>query len=269
MEKQDAQEAAAMPDDADTDDRTDFEAQLRKLTAEVENYTRRSEERHQADREASGERPDEPATNADVSSRIEAFEGKFREFSELISHTMSELTEQMRRKVALESANEKLFDALHGELKSYKEDTIVETMQKPFLLDLIALRDNLALVLGQLDDAQGDNAGIRLPRENLDNSLHFLDEILARHSVEPIEVASERLDGRFQRAVEFRDVNDESLAGKVLSIKRCGYRWRGKVLRPVDVEVGRTSRSGSGGAGGQAAPEEPRDAGRQQPDDQS
>ena len=45
---------------------------------------------------------------------------------------------------SVESANSKLFDALHAELKGYKDNFLFDTLQKPFIRDLVSLFDDLS-----------------------------------------------------------------------------------------------------------------------------
>lgn len=219
--------------DDDMTDRNDFEARLRELSEEVE---RRGRPVGDADDGGVGSAGDDARSQGELSAARE-LERKFREISEEIGGVMGSLVEQLKRKNALESANEKLFDALHGELRSYKEETIREAMQKPFLIDLVQLRDEIERVSGQLGQVAGGGE-IERPRHNLENALHFIDEILARHSVE-VMGGAEWFDARTRRAVGVRPVETEGESGRVLEVRRRGYLWRGKVLRPEDVIVGR------------------------------
>ncbi len=217
----------------------DFENQLMELTREME---RRNAEKnvHEVTPTSDVPQPAEalPSAGGDGSQGIVELSRQFKEFTKEIQSTMGVLVEQLKRKNALESANERLFDAMHGELKSYKEATILEAMQKPFLLDLVALKDDIEGVAKQMArHIQDCPQDIQSAAHNLENALHFIDEILARHSVEPIHV-DRQMDARTCRVVEAIRSEDESVQpGEIIAVKRCGYRWRGRVLRPVDVIV--------------------------------
>ncbi len=50
----------------------------------------------------------------------------------------------MQRLGSVESANSKLFDALHAELKGYKDNFLFDALQKPFIRDLVSLFDDLS-----------------------------------------------------------------------------------------------------------------------------
>lgn len=210
------------------DSRDDFESQLLELSREVERQSLTSFRDAQADE----------TQKENLDGRDELAK-QFEKFSREIGDKMGMLVDQLKRKNALESANERLFDAMHGELKSYKEAAIFEATQKPFLLDLIHLKDDLRQVAAQLAEPTMAVAAdsVQAAAHNLDNALHFIDEILSRHSVEEIRVDGQ-LEERDRRTVGTRRSEDHSRKpGDILEVKRSGYRWRGRILRPVDVIV--------------------------------
>ncbi len=57
---------------------------------------------------------------------------------------------EIRRLGSVESANQKLFDALHAELKGYKDNFLFDSLQKPFIRDLVSLFDDLSDVHAQM-----------------------------------------------------------------------------------------------------------------------
>ncbi len=234
-----------MAKETEKDSLADFDAQLKELTEEVERYSQQAktaassltEQPREVDYEADKNQP-----NHELRDRIIDLEKQFGEFSKQLSESVSGLAEQISKKISLESANEKLFDAMHKELRTYKEDTLVDSLQKPFLLDLITLYDTVEMVFSQLSTEElGEQ--VAQPRDNLENILHFIDEMLARHSVERIELASGKLDGRYQRAVGFEEVTDVDKKDMVLEVRRCGYRWRERILRPENVVIGRLAKN--------------------------
>ena len=64
--------------------------------------------------------------------------------------TMETISQQMQRLNSVESANSKLFDAMHAELKSYKDNFLFDTLQKPFIRDLVSLFDDLSSMHEQI-----------------------------------------------------------------------------------------------------------------------
>ncbi len=235
-----------MPEETKTDSMSDFDEQLKELTAEVEKYSLQAKSAASNIGEHTGDAGDDMSLQG-LPERIDNLEKQFGEFSQQLSESVGGLAEQIGKQISLESANEKLFNAMHKELQTYKDDTLVDSLQKPFLLDLIALYDNLEMVFTQLSD-EGLGDQVSQPRSNLENTLHYIDEMLARLSVERIELSSGKLDGRYQRAVGFEEVTDESLKDTIMEVRRCGYTWRNRVLRPENVIIGRLVKESSGGS---------------------
>src|SRR6266581_9051526 len=112
-------------------------------------------------------------------SRAAAFAEQFRR-----------IEEQLATIRKTESVNQKLFDSLHAELLKYRDNFLHESLQKPFIHDLVLLFDHLTSLCEQLSTAaQNKNRQARLGqwRDNLENAIHALVEILHRLEVKEIE----------------------------------------------------------------------------------
>ena len=68
-----------------------------------------------------------------------------------ITRTLDAIQVQIQRMGQVESANLRLFDALHAELKGYKDNFLFDALQKPFVRDLITLSDDLGVVQQQIE----------------------------------------------------------------------------------------------------------------------
>jgi hypothetical protein len=83
-----------------------------------------------------------------------------------------------------ESVNQQLFDSLHTELRSYRDNFLHESLQKPFINDLVLLYDDLNSLHQQLRAASEEKGGKRGRvaqwRDNLENAIQSLLEILHR-----------------------------------------------------------------------------------------
>ena len=55
-----------------------------------------------------------------------------------IAPALENISQQMGRLSSVETANSKLFDALHAELKGYKDNFLFDALQKPFIRDLVS-----------------------------------------------------------------------------------------------------------------------------------
>src|ERR1700719_3536381 len=89
-----------------------------------------------------------------------------------------------------ESVNQKLFDSLHAELLKYRDNFLHESLQKPFIHDLVYLYDHLNGLCEQLSSAaqeKGKRSRVSQWRDNLENAIHSLVEILHRFDVKEIE----------------------------------------------------------------------------------
>lgn len=153
---------------------------------------------------------------------------------------------QMARMGTVESANQKLFDALHTELKGYKDGFLFDALQKPFVKDLISLHDDLGTLFGQIGArhaavaavvADADEAlFLTTLTQNFDNVRHGLLETLERLDVERQDTApGEPVDKRIHRVLSFEPAPDVTSDGRVARSLRSGFAWRGRPVRPEEI----------------------------------
>ncbi len=136
-----------------------------------------------------------------------------------------------------ETVNQKLFDSLHEELISYRDNFVRDSLQKPFIRDLLVLFDDLSTLAGQFEEAaneeESDRENVR-SRNNLTNILHFLLEILHRLEVNEIE-ASETVDRTLHRVISFEPAECAEEDGRIVQRVKRGFTWHDRVLRPEEV----------------------------------
>ncbi len=136
-----------------------------------------------------------------------------------------------------ESVNQRLFDSLHQELIKYRDNFLHETLQKPFIRDLLILFDDLTALSSQLQTAEegGEKRGkLGQWRDNLENSIHSLTEILHRMEVSEIE-QKEMVDRAFHRVVSYEPSDFAEDEGRIVMRVKRGFLWRDQVLRPEEV----------------------------------
>ena len=138
-----------------------------------------------------------------------------------------------------ETVNQRLFDSLHEELIKYRDNFLHESLQKPFIRDLVILFDDLSALLGQLETAgEGSSGGKRGSlgqwRDNLENAIHSLTEILHRMEVSEIE-PKEKVDRALHRVVSFEPADFVEEDGRIVMRVKRGFLWRDQVLRPEEV----------------------------------
>jgi molecular chaperone GrpE (heat shock protein) len=164
----------------------------------------------------------------------------------------SDFAEQLRKMdehmVALrntETVNQRLFDSLHDELIKYRDNFLHESLQKPFIRDLVILFDDLSGMLSQLQSAVEASEGKRGGalgqwRDNLENAIHSLTEILHRMEVSEIE-PKEMVDRTFHRVISFEPADFAEEDGQIVMRVKRGFLWRDQVLRPEEVVAKRFS----------------------------
>ena len=166
--------------------------------------------------------------------RLEALEksllGQFERFS-------AEIEKQLGSVRNTESVNQKLFDSLHAELLKYRDNFLHESLQKPFIHDLVYLYDHLNGLCEQLTTAcqeKDRRSRVSQWRDNLENAIHSLVEILHRFEVREIE-ARETVDRAFHRVISFEPADFPEEDGRIVMRVKRGFVWRGKLIRPEEV----------------------------------
>ena len=137
-----------------------------------------------------------------------------------------------------ETVNQRLFDSLHDEMIKYRDNFLHESLQKPFIRDLVILFDDLSSMLSQLqtaiDASDGKRNALRQWRDNLENAIHSLTEILHRMEVSEIEPA-EMVDRSLHKVLSFEPADFAEEDGRIVMRVKRGFLWRDQVLRPEEV----------------------------------
>lgn len=152
--------------------------------------------------------------------------------------------------------NQKLFDALHGELKDYKDAFLLEVFHRPIAVDLITLFDDLSELHRQAKmfaAEQGTQAAasrcagggacaqameqVRNLGTNLDHAVHSVLEVLARMEVRRVPPCVGKLDKQKQRVVSLQLARTREEDMQVAASLKPGFLWRERLLRPEEVVV--------------------------------
>ncbi len=148
------------------------------------------------------------------------------------------MDEHMAALRTTESVNQRLFDSLHQELIKYRDNFLYESLQKPFIRDLLILFDDLTALSSQLQTAIESSEAKRGPlgqwRDNLENAIHSLTEILHRMEVSEIE-PKEMVDRAYHRVVSYEPADYAEEDGRIVMRVKRGFLWRDQVLRPEEV----------------------------------
>jgi molecular chaperone GrpE (heat shock protein) len=225
----------------------EFASAMQQLSAEAE----KTMPENASDEEQNGEQ------FAQILDEFRALNGRMTSFEQAVLGRLEKLekaekndfAEQLRRMdehmVALrntETVNQRLFDSLHDELIKYRDNFLHESLQKPFIRDLVTLFDDLSGLLSQLQTAVETNEGKRGAlgqwRDNLENAIHSLTEILHRMEVSEIE-PKEMVDRAFHRVISFEPADFAEEDGQIVMRVKRGFLWRDQVLRPEEVAAKR------------------------------
>jgi len=154
-----------------------------------------------------------------------------------LAERFQKVDDQLNAIRSTESVNQRVFDSLHDELLKYRDNFLHESLQKPFIHDLVMLFDDLTSLAEQLRNAadQENQRGHLAPwRDNLENAIHSLLEILHRFEVKEIE-PQEHVDRALHRVVSYEPANFAEEDGCIVMRVRRGFFWRGKLIRPEEV----------------------------------
>jgi molecular chaperone GrpE (heat shock protein) len=136
-----------------------------------------------------------------------------------------------------ESVNHRLFDSLHDELLKYRDNFVHESLQKPFIHDLVHLFDDLTGLASQLGGSAQEprkKAHITQWRDNLENTIHALVEILHRFDVKEIE-PRDTVDRTLHRVISYEPADYAEDDGRIVMRLKRGFVWRDKLIRPEEV----------------------------------
>jgi molecular chaperone GrpE (heat shock protein) len=154
---------------------------------------------------------------------------------------LGKLEEQLAAIRDTETVNQKLFDTLHQELNSYRDNFVRNSLQKPFVRDLLVLFDDMSAIAWQFEQAaaEDESQSDKLQaRDNLNNMLHFLVEILHRLDVTEVEQPP-MVDFKIHRVIGHVGADSAEEDGRIVKRVKQGFMWHGQLLRPEEVIVQR------------------------------
>lgn len=178
--------------------------------------------------------------NTQSVSRIEQTVAGAGDALQKLPEIVSELHELVERKDAL---SRQMFDALHEELRSYKDGFLLDSIHRPMIRDLITLFDDLTEIHRQMQSAAGEQAGegvgerLKSIEMHLSHNLDFVLEVLARFEVTKLPAGTGKLDKKTQRAVTLEGTEDPDEDLSIIRSVRCGFLWKDRVVRPEEVVV--------------------------------
>ena len=143
--------------------------------------------------------------------------------------------------------SQRMFAALHEELKGYKDGFLLESVHKPIIRDLISLYDDLTAIHGQMQETLADavrtsdvtaislSERLKTMDMNIEHNCEFLIEVLARLEVTLLPVGKGKLDMVTQRALAVEITSEREADGEIVRTLKRGFMWKGRVIRPEEV----------------------------------
>ena len=192
-----------------------------------------------------------------------------------IDQNLANLQELFTGQITRNQNQKEMFDSIYREMKEYKENTLLDTYQKPVIHNLIQFYDNYVKVEAQLDGISETlesfaplfentsdkklnklllkEMGDDVPqiwtnlkktlsefRNNMENVRVELEEVLYRMDVEPYEQQAEqpkKLDRKLHKTIETIPTDDPDQHENVAEVRKIGFYWREKVFRPEEVDI--------------------------------
>ena len=147
--------------------------------------------------------------------------------------------------------NKAMFEALHAELKGYKDGFLMEALQRPIIRDLISIYDDASDLLRQLkasvmmQESRGGVSGVAIVLlenvsnvcVNMEHNIGFVIEVLERMDVTMMPTNTGKLDKQRQRANSIEPTNDPDLDQMVVKVLKRGFQWKDRVVRPEEVVI--------------------------------
>lgn len=149
------------------------------------------------------------------------------------------------------TVNRAMFEALHAELKGYKDGFLLENVLRPIIRDLISLYDDIFEIHRQMNasivdqETRGGVTGggvvllesVQQMARNLEHNVDFILEVLERMEVTYIPINTGKLDKRTQRAVAVEVAEDPDEDQNVVRVVKRGFQCGDRVIRPEEVVI--------------------------------
>ena len=172
-----------------------------------------------------------------LSDRIDQLANSIPQPSADLLQQFQKVDEQLSAIRSTESVNQRLFDSLHEELLKYRDNFLHESLQKPFIHDLVHLFDDLTSLSSQLQSAaeeESKRGAVAQWRDNLENAVLSLLEILHRFEVKEIE-PGDKVDRALHKVLSYEPADYAEEDGRIVMRVKRGFMWRGKLIRAEEV----------------------------------
>lgn len=158
------------------------------------------------------------------------------------------LQKHLEQSHKVETANQRLFNVMHGELQGYKDNFLFEALQKPVIRDLLALFDDLCGQTRRIDRFLTKNSNIQegevawkpelqASHDNLNNTVFYIIEVLNRLDVNMLDSSNTILDLKVHKVVGVEPTDNEDEKNHIVRVVRPGFLWKDRIIRPTEVII--------------------------------
>ncbi|HEV3408679.1 MAG TPA: nucleotide exchange factor GrpE [Chthoniobacterales bacterium] len=220
----------------------DFASTMQQLVAEAEKKIGGASQGRAADSE------NDSALSERLASLERAIAAGFQKLTapqpadrgETVVAYLERIEAQLQAVRSTEAVNQRLFNSLHDELKNYRDNFLRESLQKPFIRDLVMLLDDLSSIAAQMESGATSSPVVAQWSANLENAVHALLEILHRLEVTEIE-PKEKVDRALHRVISYEPADFPEEDGRIIARIKRGFLWHDQVLRMEEVVAKRFS----------------------------
>ena len=196
--------------------------------------------------ESSSEEDEPPALRTDSLAEVNKNVAELRQLQidslAEVNKSLSELRQLFEGQIARNANQNNMFDAIHREMKEYKENFLLEALHKPIIQNLIRLYDSFTQVESELNGILNGAEDIRSDdlsrfQKNLKNMVGSeLEEVLYRLDVIPYE-GPKTLDRKLHKTLVTKPAETPEQDGEVAEVHKIGFYWRDEVFRPEEVTI--------------------------------
>ena len=189
-----------------------------------------------------------------------------------VNESLLALQDLFEKQITRNQNQSQMFDVIYREMKDYKENSILETIHKPIIHNLIRFYDSFVLVesqfdsiseaFGAIESLSGDisdeqlekicseEQAEKLPqlwtnikkellqfRANLENLRFELEEVLYRLDVSPYEEHPVKLNRKLHKTLGTMQTDNPDKDQEVAQIHKTGFYWHEKIFRPEEVTI--------------------------------
>jgi len=161
-----------------------------------------------------------------------------------IEVSLQSLRDLFEDKIAKDKTKGEIIQALLAQNQWYRDEFVFRQLVEPLIMGFIRIFDRLSDLLEVL---QNDSTANKDSIEVLNSLRKEMLHVFKKHSISPIIPTEEKFNESYQEAIGVIPVATPHDDQRIIKIAREGFTFRGKLLRPVKVIVGKYMNETKGG----------------------